>query len=33
LEFDDSVAKYVDQTGVDYTLNSWSASGPGSAPG
>jgi hypothetical protein len=26
LEFDDSVTKYVDQTGVNYTLNSWSAS-------
>jgi Putative Ig domain/Immunoglobulin I-set domain len=26
LEFDDSVTKYVDQTGVNYTLNSWNAS-------
>jgi hypothetical protein len=26
LEFDDSVTKYVNQTGIDYTLNSWTAS-------
>jgi hypothetical protein len=26
LEFDDSVTKFVDQSGVNYTLNSWTAS-------
>jgi hypothetical protein len=26
LEFDDTVTKYVDQTGINYALNSWTAS-------
>jgi hypothetical protein len=26
LEFDDSATRWIDQTGVDFSLNSWSAS-------